>query len=87
LQLEALDVGISEAELGELQQRFPTRESRVLKPPVELGIHLMRKEMLDQLIRFESKPDEKDFRSWLIDARERYSRWLARLEAVDASQP
>jgi hypothetical protein len=47
----------------------------------------MRKDMLDQLRRFETKPRGKDFKSWLIENRERYSQWLARLEAAELSQP
>jgi hypothetical protein len=86
-QLEQLNVEVIDAELVDLQQRFPTREAKLLKPPVEFGIHFMRKEMLDQLMRFETNAHRQDFRSWLIDNSERYSNWLARLEAPDASQP
>lgn len=86
-QLEGLDIGITDAELVDLQQRFPTRDATLLKPPVEFGIHFMRKEILDQLMRFQTGGERKDFRSWLVEARERYSNWLARLDAVQASQP
>jgi hypothetical protein len=86
-QLEQLSVEITDAELADLQQRFPTGEAKLLRPPVEFGIHFMRKEMLDQLMRFETDAHRQDFRSWLIDNRERYSSWLTRLEPTDASQP
>jgi hypothetical protein len=84
-QLEELNVGVTDAELVELQQRFPTREAKVLREWVEFGMHFTRKEMLDQLVHFQHA-DRKDFRSWLLDNKERYSQWLARLEPEGASQ-
>jgi hypothetical protein len=86
-QLEQINLGITEAELVELQQGFPTREAKVLKEWVEFGIHVMRKEMLERLARFEDGAKRKDFRSWLTENRERYSNWEARLEPAQASQP
>jgi hypothetical protein len=86
-QLEQLNLEVTDAELVDLQNRFPAREGKLLKSPVEFGIHLMRKEMLDQITRFENAAKEKDFRTWLVDAGERYSRWLARLEIPDPAQP
>lgn len=86
-QLEQLNVEVTDAELVDLQQRFTSREAKLLKPPVEFGIHFMRKEMLDRLIRFETDAQRQDFRAWLIDNSERYANWLARLQATDAPQP
>ena len=84
-QLEKLDMEISDAEFAELQQEFPTGDAKVLKSGVELGIHVMRKEILDQLAHFQTNAKGSEFRSWLMDNQQRYSQWLARLEAPEPS--
>jgi hypothetical protein len=86
-QLEAVNVEVTDDELVDLQRRFPTRDAKALKGWVESGMHFTRKEMLDQLDRFQANAKGKDFRAWLIDNRERYSNWQARLEPTEAPQP
>jgi hypothetical protein len=84
-QLETLSVRIDSADLDELRRRFPARDASLLAPPVHLGIHLMRKELLDDLARFEAGKEGADFKAWLLRARHRYTEWLARLETTDPS--
>jgi len=86
-QLEQINLETADAELVELQQRFPTREAKVLREGIEFGLHFMRKEMLDQLARFEADKNQKDFKSWLVNNSERYSNWMGRLEPTDAPLP
>jgi hypothetical protein len=85
--ISAIDVEITDADLVNLQRRFPAQDAKVLREWVEFGVHFLRKEMLDQLARFETNAKDKDFRTWLINNNERYSNWLARLEPTAASLP
>lgn len=87
LLLEGMNLSLTDVELAELQRRFPTRDTKLLKQWAEFGIHFMRKEMLDQLDRFQTSAHREDFRSWLVNAKERYSNWMARLEPTDTSLP
>ena len=84
-QLETLSVKIDSADLDALQRRFPGRDASLLASPVHLGIHIMRKAMLDDLARFEAGKEGTDFKAWLLKARHRYTEWLARLEITDPS--
>lgn len=80
-QLEAIDVTIGDAELGDLTRQFPAKELKTLKTSVEFGLHFMRKQMLEQLARFQRDAHHREFRTWLIENQARYSQWLARLAA------
>lgn len=86
-QLKKITVPIADAEIANLQQRFPSHDAEFLRDGIEVGISLMREEMLNQLRHFENYPNGKDFRSWLIDNTARYSQWLERLEPAAACQP
>jgi hypothetical protein len=78
-QLEALDVTIGDTELVDLARQFPAKELKTLKASVEFGLHFMRKQMLDQLARFQHDARRGEFKSWLTDNQLRYSQWFARL--------
>jgi hypothetical protein len=86
-QLKKITVPIADAEIANLQQRFPSHDAEFLRDGVGVGISLMREEMLNQLRHFENNPNGKDFRSWLIDNTARYSQWLERLEPAAPPQP
>lgn len=85
--LEGINVGIADSDLAQLLQRFPTDDPTALRPGVEVGIHFMRKQILDELRRIQLRSHEIDFRSWLNDNKERYTNWLARLETGASTQP
>jgi hypothetical protein len=78
-QLEAVDVTIGDAELVDLARQFPAKELKTLKASVEFGLHFMRKQMLDDLARFQHDARRGEFKTWLVDNQARYSQWVARL--------
>jgi hypothetical protein len=86
-QLEELNLGVTDAELVSLQQQFPTHEVKFLKVWVEFGTHIMRKEMLERVERYQSATHREDFKTWLTNNLERYSNWQQRLEPTMASLP
>jgi hypothetical protein len=85
--LEGNNVGIAESDLAQLQQRFPTDDATALRPGVEIGIHVMRKQILDELMRIQLRQRGSAFRSWLVENKERYTNWLTRLETGASTQP
>ncbi|HEV2826409.1 MAG TPA: hypothetical protein VGW76_02315 [Pyrinomonadaceae bacterium] len=85
-QLEALNFEVADTDLGGLRARFPARNQDSLKSWVEGAMHSTRKDLLDELKRFQTSSDIARFRSWLIAAEERYSNWLARLDEKNSTR-
>ena len=80
-QLESLSYEVDSVAFATLVKAFPTRSEESLRHSVDVAIHGMRKDLLDDLQRFQIDQPSKaaDFRSWLTAERDRYSGWLARL--------
>jgi hypothetical protein len=86
-QLSSLSYEPDEAEVVSLLAAFPTLEKHELRGSVEVAIHGVRKELLDQLERLQGpKSNADDFKAWLVRTRKLYSNWLSYLNAADISQ-
>jgi hypothetical protein len=49
-------------------------------------MHLLRKEVFDNLDRFQPGPGSADFRVYLQTMKDRYAGWLLRLDAANNSR-
>jgi hypothetical protein len=78
-QLQSLSYDIDEADFASLVQAFPSLKAESLRAAAEGSVHHMRRELLQDLERFQSTAGVKDFQSWLDGNSKRYSSWLARL--------
>jgi len=80
-QLNALSHDFDNDDIAPLAKAFPGIDRKKLGSSVEAGIHRIRKELFDQLETFkDGQHSEGDFQVWLMGIKERYSRWLSRLE-------
>jgi hypothetical protein len=78
LQIEALTFDLTEAEQDDLNKTLTVNEN--VSKAIELGRHLMRRDILEELQRVPAMTDPQTFKVWLARAKERYSNWLLRLE-------
>jgi hypothetical protein len=87
-QLTSLSYDIDEAQFAGLTAAFPSLNKQRLRGSVEIAIHTMRKDLMDELQPFQNGQvsGPNDFRSWLIAARVRCSNWLSRLSGEAVSQ-
>ncbi len=86
-QLSSLSYEPDEGEVASLAAAFPTLDKRELRVSVEVAIHRVRKDLLDQLEALQkSESSAPDFSAWLVRTRQLYSDWLSRLNAVNISQ-
>jgi hypothetical protein len=81
-QLSQLPYTFEKGEVAALVTKFPGVDRAELKASVEVAIHLLRKEVLDELDRAATG----DFRACLERMRDRYSLWLERLNPGIASR-
>jgi len=80
-QLSQLSYDYDNGALAALGTKFPGVDRSTLKTGIEVSIHSIRKEALDELDR--STRAGADFPVCLQRLRERYADWLARLNQVD----
>ena len=83
-QLSKLSYDFDPVDMAALAQAFPEIDPKKLQSRVEVAIHSTRKEVFDHLDRFQS--GNGDFRLYLQGMKDRYSDWLARLNAVNTSR-
>ncbi len=88
LQLTRLSYNVDDADVSALVQGFPKLDRMRLKSPIDTAIHGVRKELLDDLDRFQ----KDQYRTgtpleWLTRTRDVYSGWLSRLSAHKIAQP
>lgn len=83
LKVEALSQKLTAGEQAEVNKTLTPKERAV--SGIESGSHVIRKDLVDFLRRFPPVMDGKAFRIWLVRAKDHYSNWLARLEAVPVS--
>jgi hypothetical protein len=81
-QLSQQSYAFDNGEFAALVTKFPGVDRAELKTSVDVAIHLLRKEVLDELDRAATG----DFRACLERMRDRYSDWLARLDPATASR-
>jgi hypothetical protein len=81
LQLQSLRYDGDETGFAALVAAFPTVKQERLKSFVDVAVHGVRKDLLDDLQRMQNNthPRAGDFRSWLSTIKERYAKWLLRL--------
>ena len=88
LQLVNLSYDADDADVASLAKVFPGFDRLRLKSPIETAIHGVRKDLLDQLDRFQKGEDSTgSFLEWLTRTRDRYSSWLSRLSQNNIPQP
>ena len=86
-QLGALSFDVDDADVVLLTKAFPGVDRQQLQGPIEIAIHSVRREVLDQLETFQ--PDQHsagDFQIWLTGIKDRYSAWLSRVSPNNISQ-
>lgn len=80
--LSTLSVEVEESDLANLVAAFPDIKRERLQSPLEVSMHGIRRELLDELKQFDqSQRSPGDFQLWLIGTRDRYSKWLARVSS------
>ena len=83
-EISKLNYDFDENDLAELARAFPEIEREKLQTPLEVAIHLLRKDVLDYLDRFQPEPGySADFRVYLQTMKDRYASWLLRLDAAN----
>lgn len=86
-QISSLSYEPDEAEVASLVAAFPAGDKSELRISVEVAIHGVRQELLDQLeCQQKAESKARDYRLWLVRTRQRYSNWLAHLNAVNISR-
>lgn len=86
-QLSSLSYEPDETEVASLIAAFPALDKGELRGAVEVAIHGVRKELLDQLEHLEKpRSNADDFKAWLVHTRKLYSNWLSHLDAANLSQ-
>ncbi|MDQ2856762.1 MAG: hypothetical protein M3R68_10570, partial [Acidobacteriota bacterium] len=69
---------VDSSELTVLTQSLPTLSPQRIKGSVDVAVHGVRRDLLNELGLMQKNPTA-DFRRWLMTTRDRYSNWLARL--------
>lgn len=82
VEIETLSYDVDSAELGELTQSFPTLSPQRMKGSVDVAVHGVRRDLLEELQVVQKNPNA-DFRRWLATTRDRYVNWLARLSPAN----
>lgn len=81
--LGKLSFAADETEVSALVAAFPSLEKSELRNSVDVAIHGVRKDLLDQLARVEkAEANATAFSAWLARTQKLYSSWLSHLEAV-----
>lgn len=88
LQLTSLTYDVDDADVAALVEAFPQLDRMRLKSPIETAIHGVRKELLDNLDRFQKDPVPDRHLSRMVDAyADVYSDWLDRLNSQKIARP
>jgi hypothetical protein len=86
-QLGNLSYDFDESDMAALAKAFPEIDRNKLQSPVEVAIHLLRKEVFDRLDVFQpGLGPSGDFRVYLQTMKDRYADWLLRLDAANNSR-
>jgi hypothetical protein len=82
-----LSYGVDDAEVATLAEAFPQIDQRKLRASTEVTIHVVRKDLLDELKRLQqSEASAIGFQAWLQRTKDRYSNWLSRLSLHNVPQ-
>jgi len=85
--LSNLSYDFDESDVAALAIAFPEIERNKLQTSVEASIHWLRKDVVDDLDRFQATPGPSgDFRVYLQAMKDRYADWLLRLDAGNTSR-
>jgi len=80
MQITRLSYGVDEAEVATLAEEFPQIGLPKLRASTEATIHVVRKDLLDELkLLLQSEVSADAFQTWLLRTNKRYSNWLLRL--------
>ena len=81
--LSNLSYDFDESDMAALAKAFPEIDRTKLQSPVDMAIHWLRKDVFDQLDRFQPGPGSSgDFRVDLQTMKDRYADWLQRLDTA-----
>ena len=85
--LSNLSYDFDERDVSALAKAFPEIDRNKLQTSVEAAIHWLRKDVIDHLDRFQPTPaSSDDFRVFVQSMKDRYSQWLARLDASNLAR-
>ncbi len=82
-QLSKLSYDFDQSDMAVLASAFPEIDRNKLQTHIDVAIHLLRKEVFDNLDRFQPGPGSGDFRVYLQTMKDRYAGWLLRLDAAN----
>jgi hypothetical protein len=87
MRITTLSYDVDEAEVATLAEAFPQIGRPRLKASTEVTIHVVRKDLLEELKRLQlSEVSAGDFQTWLLRTKDRYSNWLSRLSLHNIPQ-
>ena len=85
--LSNLSYHFDESDMAGLAKAFPEIDRNKLQTSVEASIHWLRRDVFDHLDRFQPGPDSSgDFSAYLRTMKDRYAKWLLRLDAANNSR-
>lgn len=85
-QLSNLSYDFDQSDMALLASAFPEIDRNKLQTHIDVAMHLLRKEVFDNLDRFQPGPGSADFRVYLQTMKDRYAGWLLRLDAANNSR-
>lgn len=85
-QLSNLSYDFDQSDMAVLASAFPEIDRNKLQTHIDVAMHLLRKEVFDNLDRFQPGPGSADFRVYLQTMKDRYAGWLLRLDAANNSR-
>lgn len=87
IRITELSYDVDEAELATLAEAFPQIAKPKIKGPTEVTIHILRRDLLNELLRLQqSEVSAIGFQAWLQRTKDRYSNWLSRLSLHNIPQ-
>jgi hypothetical protein len=87
MRITKLSYGVDEAEVDTLAEAFPQIGRPKLRASTEVTIHVVRKDLLDELkLLQQSEVSAIGFQAWLQRTKDRYSNWLSRLSLHNVSE-
>jgi hypothetical protein len=86
-QLSKLSFDFDQSDMAVLASAFPEFDRNKLQAHIDVAMHLLRKEVFDNLDRFQPGPGSSgDFRVQLQTMKDHYAGWLRRLDAANNSR-
>jgi hypothetical protein len=85
-QLSNLSYDFDQSDMAVLASAFPEIDRNKLQTHIDVAMHLLRKEVFDNLDRFQPGPGPADFRVYLQTMKDCYAGWLLRLDAANNSR-